>query len=76
MKQSRKLLGWSTFYNSLIFVGHGVMEENEFITLDKKKLDEIKHEIVQNMQRYIDLKLEPVLNYFKKKKDYYEMSFL
>ena len=69
MKQSRKLLGWSTFYYSLIFVGHGVMEENEIIILDKKKLDEIKHEIVQSMQRYIDLKLEPVSNYFKKKKD-------
>lgn len=52
------------------------MEKNGDIILDKKQVEEIKQEIIQNIEEYIDLKLKPVLNYFKKKKVYLDMSFL
>ncbi len=51
------------------------MEENENIVVDEKKLVEIKQELTESMERYIDQKLDPVIKYFKKKKDFYEMSF-
>ena len=52
------------------------MQKDGDILLDKKHVEEIKKEIIQCIEKYIDIKLKPVLNYFKKKKDYYEMSFL
>ncbi|KKN47775.1 hypothetical protein LCGC14_0659410 [marine sediment metagenome] len=52
------------------------MGKNEVIKLDKKQVEEIKHEITQHIEKYIDLKLKPVLKYFKKKKEFYEMSYL
>ena len=52
------------------------MGENEDIKLDKKIIEEIKCEIIQRIEKYIDLKLQPVMKYFEKKKDFYEMSFL
>ena len=52
------------------------MEKDGAIFLDKKQLEEIKHEIIQHIKKYIDLKLKPIMNYFEKKKDFYEMSFL
>ncbi|MBA7535611.1 hypothetical protein ES705_27869 [subsurface metagenome] len=48
------------------------MEKDGVIFLDKKQLEEIK----QHIEKYIDLKLKPVLSYFEKKKDFYEMSYL
>ena len=44
--------------------------------IEEGRLDEIKNEILQDLQKYIDLKLKPLMNYFEKKKDYHEMSFL
>lgn len=52
------------------------MGKNEDIKLDKKQVEEIKREIIQRIEKYIDLKLKPVMKYFEKKKDFYEMSFL
>lgn len=52
------------------------MEKDGAIFLDKKLLEEIKQEIIQHIEKYIDLKLKPIMNYFEKKKDFYEMSFL
>jgi len=48
------------------------MEKDKVIFLDKKQLEEIK----QHIEKYIDLKLKPIMNYFEKKKDFYEMSYL
>ena len=48
------------------------MEKDGVILLDKKQLEEIK----QHIEKYIDLKLKPIMNYFEKKKDFYEMSYL
>ena len=50
--------------------------EDGAIFLDKKQLEEIKQEIIQTLEKYIDLKLKPVLSYFEKKKDFYEISLL
>ncbi len=55
---------------------NGVMGNNGYILLYRDQLEEIKKEIIQNIEKYIDLKLRPLLNYFKKKKDFNEMSFL
>lgn len=63
-------------YNCSMQLKLGVMGKNEDIKLDKKQVEEIKHEIIQHIEKYIDLKLKPVFNYFEKKKDFYEMSFL
>lgn len=52
------------------------MKKDEKVSLDKVKVDEIKNEILQNLQKYIDSKLKPIMNYFEKKRDFYEMSFL
>lgn len=52
------------------------MAETEKIKLDRNQLNKIKIEIIQELEKYIDDKLRPVLNYFRKKKDYYELSFL
>lgn len=52
------------------------MEEDGVIFLDKKQLEEIKQEIIQTLEKYIDLKLNPIMSYFEKKKDFYEMSYL
>ena len=52
------------------------MQKDGDIVLDKKIVEEIKQEITQSIEEYIDKKLKPVLNYFKKKKDFYEMGFL
>ena len=52
------------------------MGEERNLILDEKKLEEIKKEMIQSIQTYIDLKLKPVMNYFKKKKDFFEMDFL
>lgn len=52
------------------------MERDEAIFLDKKQLEEIKQEIIQHIEKYIDLRLKPIMSYFEKKKDFYEMSFL
>ena len=43
---------------------------------DKIDIEDIKQEIIQTIEKYIDLKLKPVINYFKKKKDFYDISFL
>ncbi len=51
------------------------MDEKESLIMDKKKLTEIKQELTESMEKYIDQKLDPVIKYFKKKKDFYEMSF-
>jgi len=48
------------------------MEKDGVIFLDKNQLEEIK----QHIEKYIDLKLKPIMNYFEKKKDFYEMSYL
>lgn len=50
--------------------------EDGAIFLDKSQLEEIKQEIIQTLEKYIDLKLKPVLSYFEKKKDFYEISLL
>ncbi len=39
-------------------------------------IEELKKEIVEEVQKYIDSKLNPVLKYFERKKDYHEMNFL
>ena len=52
------------------------MEKDGVIFLDKKQLEEIKQEIKQHIEKYLDLKLKPIMSYFEKKKDFYEMSFL
>ena len=46
------------------------MGNNGDIVLDKDQLEVIKQEIISIIEKYIDLKLRPLLNYFKKKKDY------
>ncbi len=48
------------------------MEKDRVIFLDKKQLEEIK----QHIEKYIYLKLKPIMNYFERKKDFYEMSYL
>lgn len=55
---------------------YGKMEEDRNLIIDKKQVEEIKQEMVKVIEKYIDLKLRPILNYFEKKKDFYEMSFL
>ncbi|KKN31363.1 hypothetical protein LCGC14_0824640 [marine sediment metagenome] len=52
------------------------MQKDEDILLDKKPTEEIKRDIIQCIEKYIDVKLQPVFNYFKKKRDFYDMSFL
>jgi len=52
------------------------MEKDGPIFLDKKQLEEIKQEIIQHIEKYIDLKLKPIISYFEKKKDFYEISYL
>jgi len=47
---------------------HEVMGKNEDIKLDKKQVEEIKREIIQRIEKYIDLKLNPVMKYFEKRK--------
>ena len=53
-----------------------IMEEDQNLEIDKKQIEEIKQEIINSIEQYIDLKLKPILNYFKKKKDFHEMSYL
>ena len=55
---------------------YGKMEEDRNLIIDKKQVEEIKQEMVKVIEKYIDLKLRPILNYFEKKKDFYEISFL
>ncbi|KKN38398.1 hypothetical protein LCGC14_0753750 [marine sediment metagenome] len=55
---------------------HEVMGENKDIKFYKNQIEEIKQEIIQCIEKYIDEKLQTVMNYLKKKKDFYEMSFL
>ena len=64
------------FYICFGYNLHGIMDEKEALIMDKKKLTEIKQELTESMEKYIDQKLDPVMKYFKKKKDFYEMSFL
>lgn len=52
------------------------MAGSEKIKLDRNQLNKIKIEIIEELEKYIDDKLRPVINYFRKKKDYYEMTFL
>ena len=52
------------------------MEKDRVIFFDKKQIEEIKQEIIQHIENYIDSKIKPIMNYFEKKKDFYEMSFL
>jgi len=52
------------------------MEKDRVIFFDKKQIEEIKQEIIQHIENYIDLKIKPIMSYFEKKKDFYEMSFL
>ena len=46
------------------------MQKDGDILIDKKHMEESKQEIIQCIEKYIDVKLQPVLNYFKKKKDF------
>ena len=44
------------------------MEKDGAIFLDKKQLEEIKQEIKQHIEKYLDLKLKPIMSISKKRK--------
>ncbi|MFX1569010.1 MAG: hypothetical protein ACFFCV_11665 [Promethearchaeota archaeon] len=52
------------------------MGEDKNLIKNNELVEEIKKEIIQCIEKYIDRKLKPVLNYFQKKKDFYEMSYI
>ncbi len=52
------------------------MEKDRDLILNKDQLEEINQVIIQRIEKYIDLKLKPIIKYFEKKKDFYEMNFL
>ncbi len=43
---------------------------------EQEKTEELKREIIQEVQKYLDSKINPILKYFEKKKDYNEMNYL
>jgi len=60
------------------------MSEIEKFRVNKKELSEnerkiatkLKTYIDKEIEKYVDKKLEPVLKYFRKKEDFYEIKFL
>ncbi|MFX1502952.1 MAG: hypothetical protein ACFFDH_18475 [Promethearchaeota archaeon] len=52
------------------------MGEDKNLVIDKKLIEQIKKEIISSIEQYVDLKLKPVLDYFKKKRDFHEMNYL
>ncbi len=51
-------------------------DEKEKKSKNTEKMEELKKELFLEVQKYIDSKLNPVLKYFERKKDYHEMNFL
>ncbi|MFX1365820.1 MAG: hypothetical protein ACFFCE_00335 [Promethearchaeota archaeon] len=55
---------------------HEIMGEDKNLVIDKKLIEQIKKEIISSIEQYVDLKLKPVIDYFKKKRDFNKMSYL
>ncbi len=58
-----------------MFIGWS-MEKDRDLVLNKDQLEEINQVIIQRIEKYIDLRIKPIIKYFEKKKDFYEMNFL